>query len=506
MEIGAALWSALLEYRKQQHVELVGEKRRFVLPATPLSCFGSSVFCKRLGVRLPYVAGAMANGIASTELVVAMANAELLAFYGAAGQELPVIRSAIDTIKAGTQQIFGVNLIHNPSETHWEWQLAELLIEKGVDIIEASAFMKITPALVYYRCKGLRRNAAGEVVSQRQIMAKVSRSELAQRFLLPPDPSILAALSEEGHLSKEELECAAELPLADFITIEADSGGHTDNRPALTLFPAMQALARRLQDGFGGAKRSLLGLAGGIATPQAVASAFSMGADYVVTGTINQACIESGSSDRVRKLLADVQQADVVMAPAADMFEMGVEVQVTKKGTMFPMRAKKLFELYRKYPSIDELPAADKQSIEKQIFKMPLDEVWEETKVFFAGRNPAILVKAEQKPKIKMGLIFRWYLGLSSRWANLGSADRQLDYQIWCGPSMGAFNEWSKGSHFEKPEARNVVDLANQLFLVAFLLYRLRILESQGADLEAEMHALNRPIDSSTIATLLLGD
>ena len=27
------------------------------------------------------------------------------------------------------------------------------------------------------------------------------------------------------------------------------------------------------------------------------------------------------------------------MAPAADMFEMGVKLQVLKRGTMFPMRA-----------------------------------------------------------------------------------------------------------------------------------------------------------------------
>ncbi len=45
--------------------------------------------------------------------------------------------------------------------------------------------------------------------------------------------------------------------------------------------------------------------------------------------------------------------------------------------------------------------------------------------------------------------MFRWYLGLSSRWANAGEAGRQLDYQVWCGPAMGAFNEWAKGSFLE---------------------------------------------------------
>ena len=35
---------------------------------------------------------------------------------------------------------------------------------------------------------------------------------------------------------------AAEIPMAEDLTAEADSGGHTDNRPALTLLPTMLAL------------------------------------------------------------------------------------------------------------------------------------------------------------------------------------------------------------------------------------------------------------------------
>ena len=49
---------------------------------------------------------------------------------------------------------------------------------------------------------------------------------------------------------------------------------------------------------------------------------------------------------------------DVVMAPAADMFEMGVKVQVLKRGTLFPMRAQRLFELYPAYHGGEALPPA----------------------------------------------------------------------------------------------------------------------------------------------------
>ena len=62
--------------------------------------------------------------------------------------------------------------------------------------------------------------------------------------------------------------------------------------------------------------------------------------------------------------------------------------------------------------------------------------------------------------KHRMALVFRWYLGLSSKWAIAGDPHRRTDYQIWCGPAMGAFNDWAKGSHLEPIERRGVVQIA----------------------------------------------
>ena len=58
-----------------------------------------------------------------------------------------------------------------------------------------------------------------------------------------------------------------------------------------------------------------------------------------MTGSVNQSAIESGLSQVGKELLAQASMADVVMAPAADMFEMGVKVQVLQRGTMFSARA-----------------------------------------------------------------------------------------------------------------------------------------------------------------------
>jgi hypothetical protein len=79
-----------------------------------------------------------------------------------------------------------------------------------------------------------------------------------------------------------------------------------------------------------------------------------------------------------------------------------------------------------------------------------------------------------------MALLFRWYLGSSSRWANTGDPKRTLDYQIWCGPAMGAFNGWVKGSFLEEPEERSVVTVALNILHGAALLTRINALRSQG--------------------------
>ena len=142
-----------------------------------------------------------------------------------------------------------------------------------------------------------------------------------------------------------------------------------------------------------------VGAAGGISTPHAVAGALTMGADYLVTGSINQACLESGSSDIVRKMLAETRQAEVTMAPAADMFEMGVKVQVLKRGTLFAMRAHKLYELYRAHESLESLPEKERINLEKTVFKKPIDQVWTETEEFFRHRDPEQLVRAAKDSK-----------------------------------------------------------------------------------------------------------
>ncbi len=451
------------------------------LPPAPIEALGDPAFQEWYGCRYPYYSGAMANGIASTRMVIAMGSAGFLASFGAAGLPPERIEAAIHEIQTALPQgPYAFNLINSPNEPAMERRAAELYIQHGVHTVEASAYLEITPPLVYYRASGLSRQPDGKIRIQNRLIAKLSRKEVARQFMLPAPDEILNQLLEEGKITETQANLARLVPMADDITVEADSGGHTDNRPLVGLLPSILALRDEIQAQMRYPIPIRIGAAGGISTPHAALAAFMMGAAYIVTGSINQACVEAGASEHTRRLLAQADMADVTMAPAADMFEMGVKVQVLKRGTMFPMRASKLYELYSRYPSLEAIPAEEMQKLEKTVFKRPVEEIWQDTVRFFQQRDPRQLERAEKDPRHKMALVFRWYLGLSSRWSNTGEKGREMDYQIWCGPAMGAFNEWVRGAYLEKPENRSVVDLALQILTGAAYLQRIRLLNAFG--------------------------
>ncbi len=474
-----------------------------VAPACRPRHLGSASFARDHGVRFCYVAGAMANGIASAELVEAMGRAGMLAFFGAAGLGPEAVEDAIDRISTRLGNLpWGFNLIHSPYEPRLEEAVADLYVRRGVHRVSASAYMNLTLPLVRYRLHGIHADAAGRVMTPNRIVAKVSRVEVAQKFLAPAPAKMVAELVSRGELTAEQARMAESIPVAQDLTVEADSGGHTDNRPAIALLPTMLALRDRLQAEHGYDVPLRVGSAGGISTPHSVAAAFAMGADYVMTGSVNQACREAGTSDPVRRMLAQAEQADVTMAPAADMFEMGVKLQVLKRGTMFPMRAHRLYDLYLAHGGLEDIPADERKNLESTIFRTSLDDVWTETRRFWEQRDPAQVERAGRDPKHRMALVFRWYLGMSSRWANRGEPGREIDYQVWCGPAMGAFNEWVRGSCLEPWEGRRVVSVALNMLHGAAVMIRANALRSQGVELPADS-VDTRPRESDQLEELL---
>jgi trans-AT polyketide synthase, acyltransferase and oxidoreductase domains len=469
-------------------------------PSLRPEALGDPEFRSDHRLRYAYVAGAMANGITSVEMVEAMGKAGMIGFFGAAGLDLDRIEAAIDRIgnRLGDRP-YGFNLIHSPFDPGLQAATVDLYLQRGVRRVSASAFLDITPSLVHYRIKGIHRSREGEIVCPNHVFGKVSRQEVARKFLAPPPRKLLRQLVETGKLTPDEAAMAESVPVAGDLTAEADSGGHTDNRPAISLLPTLLALRDTLQYRFDYPRPTRIGLGGGIATPDAAAAAFAMGAAYILTGTVNQACMEAGTSEKVRQMLAEAGLAEVAMAPAADMFEMGIKVQVLKRGTMFPQRATRLYDLYRLYGSLEDLPNADRELLERDFFRCSLETAWENTRRFFETRDPAQIGRGENNPKHKMALVFRSYLGLSSNWANSGDPSRQLDYQIWCGPAIGAFNQWTAGTFLESPGNRQVVTVAKNLLFGACVATRANWLRCQGVSLPPGAGRFSpRPLETLT--------
>lgn len=440
---------------------------------------GSAAFREDYGLQGTYMAGAMAGGIASVDLVVGLARAGYLGSYGAAGQLPDQVDRSVEQIQASLSgETFAVNLIHSPSEAALEEEVVEVLLRRQVRLIEASAFLELTEPLVRYRLTGARDDGLGGVHVPNRVIAKVSRPEIAELFLGAPPQRLVQQLVDRGALSPEEGALAARVRMADDITAEADSGGHTDRRPLLPLLSTLLGLRDQL---VGGGPRPRVGAAGGLGTPAAVAAAYAAGADYVVTGSVNQSCWESGTSDRSRAMLAGAGLADFMMAPAADMFELGVELQVLRKSTMFPMRAARLGAIYRTNEGLESLSPEDLEWIERVVLHAPVEDVWQDCVDYFMRRDPEQIERARGNPRRRMALVFRWYLGLASRWAVTGDEDRAEDYQIWAGPAVGAFNDWVSGTPLARPEERSAPVVAAVLLRGAAAATRQVALNAQGA-------------------------
>ena len=116
---------------------------------------------------------------------------------------------------------------------------------------------------------------------------------------------------------------------------------------------------------------------------------------------------ESGSSDTVRQMLAQAAAADVTVAPAADMFELGVELRVLSKGTLFPVRARKLYQLYREYRRWTR--CLRQRADLRKIFQRPLEAVWADCESYWSDRDTNRVERATTSRSTR----WPWYSALT---------------------------------------------------------------------------------------------
>ncbi len=423
-----------------------------------MESLGSRTYKDDYNLKYAYATGGMVHGIASKELVIKMSRAGMIGYFGTGGLNIDEIENNILDIQEQLDHgaAYGMNLLHS----HLENATVELYLKHGVQNIEAAAYIQITSALVKYRLKGLRKDRHGNIIMDNRVMAKLSRPEVAIQFLSPAPEKIVKRLLQEGVVTPEQADLSRSIPMADDICVESDSGGHTDKGVAFVLLPAMLELRDEIVQKYNYSKPVRIGAAGGIGTPSAAAASFILGADFILTGSINQCTVEASISSMAKDLLQQINVQDTDYAPAGDMFEMGAQVQVLKRGVFFPARANKLYDLYRRHNSIEEIDGKTQRQLQEKFFKRSFDDIYEDCKKYY---SPEEIERAEKNPKKRMALIFRWYCGFGMRWALKGEKEHHLDFQIHCGPALGSFNQWVKGTDLEDWQNRHVDLIAKML-------------------------------------------
>ena len=78
------------------------------------------------------------------------------------------------------------------------------------------------------------------------------------------------------------------------------------------------------------------------------------------------------------------------------MFELGVKVQVLKRGTMFAGRASRLYETFVRYEGLAAIPPDVRARLESEVFQKSLEQAWEETKEYWRQHGPCEVERAQR--------------------------------------------------------------------------------------------------------------
>ena len=249
--------------------------------------------------------------------------------------------------------------------------------------------------------------------------------------------------------------------MAEDITAEADSGGHTDNQPAIVLL-ADDAGPARSDAGAARLRPAAAGRRGGRHLDALGGGGGAGDGGGLRRDRLGQPVVRRGG--HVRRRPADAR------AGAAGRRRDGPGGGHVRDGGEGPGAQARHAVRHAGRQALRALPGVRRASTRspptsgrtwRRRSSGPRSRaIWEQTQAYFRERDPTRIERAEREPKQKMALVFRWYLGMSSHWANSGEPSRAVDYQIWCGPAMAAFNDWVRGSFLEPPENRRVATVA----------------------------------------------
>ncbi|MFF8401507.1 ACP S-malonyltransferase [Streptomyces sp. NPDC015684] len=349
----------------------------------------------------------------------------------------------VQAVTAAARHGWGIGLRAGPGAD----RLVTLLLDRGVRHVETDHPYGPDAALVRFRFTGARRTPAGTPVARRHVLARVSGLDQAAAFLRPPSPDILAELVRTGGLSAQEADAARELPVASDLAVQAPAGWHADGADAYQLLPSVAALAARGP----GPEPVHVGLRGVVGTPEQAATAFALGAAFLVSTSLTACAPNARLSAELGRTLTEVTDDDLTWAPTERYATLGVPARVVRRGTLFPARAHLLHRLLRAHRFLAEVPAARRRHIEEEVLGGPA-----------AGPPPGAL-----DGRVRTTDVFRWYVRETARRTGAGDPVRPLDHQLPCDPELTHFNRAALGTELAARQARTPGAVAGHLLTKA---------------------------------------
>ncbi|MFI1758663.1 ACP S-malonyltransferase [Streptomyces sp. NPDC020571] len=299
-------------------------------------------------------------------------------------------------------------------------------------------------ALVRFRFTGAHRRPGGAPVAVRHVLARVTGPDQAAAFLRPPAPALLDELVGTGALSAREADVARELPVASDLAVQHPGGWHDDGADACQLLPALVALATWSP----GPEPVHVGLCGVVGTPEQAATAFALGAAFLVSTSLTACAPQARLADPLKDTLARAGDDDVTWAPTERHASLGVLARVVRRGTLFPARAGLLYRLLREHRYFADVPEPRRRHVEEHLLGGPATE-------------PPADARADGRPRTAD--VFRRYVRETARRTPAGDPLRPLDHQLPCDPDLTHFNRAAAGTPLAAWTARTPAAVAGHL-------------------------------------------
>ncbi|MFJ4439057.1 ACP S-malonyltransferase [Streptomyces sp. NPDC088923] len=395
---------------------------------------GAARFRERYATDSAWVVSGTGDGAAGDEVCRAARAAGLMAFTDPA-PGTPAPASLGEAARGG----WGSGLRPGPDA---DAQVTALLAH-DVRHVEADHPHGPDAALVRFRFTGAHRGPAGTPVAVRHVLARVTGPGQAAAFLRPPAPSLLAGLVHTGALTEDEAEAARALPVASDLAVQDPGGWHEDAADAYQLLPSVAALAARCP----GTEPVHVGLCGVVGTPEQAATAFALGAAFLVSTSLTACTPEARLATSLKDTLARAGEDDVTWAPTERHASLGVPGRVVRRGTLFPARSGLLHRLLCAHRYFADVPAPRRRHIEEQLLGRPAP--------------PPPDSRADDRPLTAD--VFRWYVRETARRTPAGEPLRPLDHQLRCDPEVTRFNRAVSGTALAAWTARTPGALATHL-------------------------------------------